>query len=154
LFNDIGSRICEKPVANRKASATVFLVIILKRTIALTLLALWLPVSMHCSLETIPGFNLLDWCCDTGASQSAKDDCSQDSCGEIESGLYKIEDNPALTPSMAVVLAMASSVEAMQPPKTTPTVFLPTGSSPPELAQTWQFSRRAALPVRAPSVVS
>jgi hypothetical protein len=153
LFNEPG-RTLGNSVANREASVTVARVKILKRTIALTCLALWLPVSMHCSLETIPGFNLLDWCCDTGASQPAKNDCAQDSCGEIEAGLYKIEDNPALAPSLAIVLAMASPVEALQPPKPTPTAFLPTDSSPPELTQTWQFSRRAALPARAPSFVS
>jgi hypothetical protein len=141
-------------VANREASVTVARVNILKRAIALTCLALWLPVSMHCSLETIPGFNLLDWCCDTAASEPAKDDCGQDNCAEIEAGLYKIEDNPALTPSLAIVLAMASSVEALQPLKPTSPAFLPSDSSPPELTQTWQFSRRAALPVRAPSFVS
>jgi hypothetical protein len=144
----------KNPVANRRASATVFLVIILKRTIALTLLALWLPVSMHCSLETLPGFNLLDCCCDTGASQSAKDDCAQSPCGEIEAGLYKIEDNPTDTPNLAIVLAMASRIGAPQLPEPTPTTFLAADSSPPELAKTWQFSRRTALPVRAPSFVS
>ena len=136
------------------ASVTFARVKILKRTIALTFAALWLPVSMHCSLETIPGFNLLDWCCDTAASQPAKDDCSQDNCGEIEAGLYRVEDNPTLTLKPATVLAMVFPVEAVQLPKPTPVVFLSADSSPPELAQTWQFSHRAALPVRAPSFVS
>jgi len=127
---------------------------ILKRTTALTFLVLWLPVSMHCSLETIPGFNVLDWCCDTAASQSDKDGCAQDSCGEIEAGLYRIEDNPTFAVNLAIVLAMATPVEPLQPPTPTPTTFLSTNSSPPELTQTWQFVYRAALPVRAPSFVS
>jgi len=144
----------QNPVATRSARATIASVNILKRTIALTFVALWLPVSMHCLLETIPGFNLLDWCCDTGASQSANGGCAQDTCGEIEAGLYRVEDNPTLTPSLAIILAMASPVQALQPPRPTATTLLPTGSSPPDLPQTWQFSHRAALPVRAPSFVS
>ena len=92
---------------------------------------------MHCSLETIPGFNLLDWCCDTAVSETAKDDCGQDNCAEIEAGLYKIEDNPALTPSLANILAMAVPVESLQPPPPTPTALFPAGPSPPELRQIW-----------------
>jgi hypothetical protein len=127
---------------------------ILKRTIALTFLALWLPVSTHCSLETIPGFNLLDLCCDTASSASAKDDCSRDNCAEIEAGLYRVEDNPALSPGLSVVLAMTSPVEIRPMPEPTAKAFPSTDSSPPELISTWQFSLRAALPVRAPSSVS
>lgn len=127
---------------------------IVKRTIALLFLALWLPVSMHCSLEAIPGFNLLDWCCDTAAQPSAKDDCNQDNCAEIEAGLYRVEDNPTLMPKLAVVLARVSPFELLQLPAPTGAVFLASVLPPPELAVTWQFSRRAALPVRAPSFVS
>ena len=81
-------------------------------------------------------------------------DCSQDNCAEIEAGLYRVEDNPAFTLKLPIVLAMTSLVQTVQLPKPSPAVFLSTDSSPPELAQTWQFSRRAALPVRAPSFIS
>lgn len=154
MFNHIRWKRYKNPVANTEAGAIFDAVSILKRTIALTFLALWLPVSMHCSLETIPGFNLLDLCCDTASPEPAKDDCSQDNCAEIEAGLYRVEDNPAFTLKLPIVLAMTSLVQAVQLPKPSPAVFLSTDSFPPELAQTWQFSLRTALPARAPSFIS
>ena len=126
----------------------------MKGTMALALAALWLPLRMHCSLETIPGFNLLDWCCDTAAVESTKDDCARDNCAEIEAGLYRIEDNPALIRCLIAVSALTSAADVSQPTEPVLATLLAADSSPPELAQTWQFSRRAALPVRAPSFVS
>jgi len=121
---------------------------------SLMLVALWLPVSMHCSLEIIPGFNLLDLCCDTAAAENPKDDCRQDNCAEIEAGLYRVEDNPPLTSDLSVLLTLASPRETLSTPKPVQANSVPADSSPPELISSWQFSSRAALPVRAPSSFS
>lgn len=144
----------KNPVANCLMNVTFAAVNILVRTTALALLALWLPVSMHCSLEALPGFNLLDWCCDTAAPKPTKDDCGRDHCSQIEAGLYRVEDNPSLTPNLTIILMMGFPTRSPHLPKPISTAFLASGSPPLDLVTAWQFSCRAALPVRAPSFVS
>jgi hypothetical protein len=127
----------------------------LKRAVALTLLALWVPVTMHCALETLPAFGFLQWCCGEDESESQDHNCTDDSCKAVESGLYKIEDNPAFVPGLTAGLALVAwHWVAQQPPAEPALNIIPVSSAPPELARFWQFSCRTALPPRAPSVIA
>lgn len=118
------------------------------------LLALWVPVTMHCALETVPGFSFLQWCCSQDEAPQPQHDCSQDSCSAVESGFYKIEDNPTITPGLALLLAFAEWDWVAEPPTDTTSAFLPASLTPPELPRFWQFSYRTALLPRAPSLVA
>jgi hypothetical protein len=126
----------------------------LKSSVAMLLLALWVPVSMHCGLEALPGFNFLQCCCGGDEVPEPDHGCTPDTCSAIESGLYKIEDDPAILAGLATMLALAAwEVVTELPADSAPARF--SGSAPPpELGHIWQFIFRAARPPRAPSFIS
>jgi hypothetical protein len=110
---------------------------------------------MHCDLEHVPGFQFLAWCHPPDAApHEDHNDCSQDGCSVVESGLYRIEEQPAVLRLPLGLLSFA--LPAWEAPLTqTPAPLLgpPTGS-PPALPRGWQFLHRTALPPRAPSSVA
>ncbi len=124
------------------------------KAIALLLLALWVPVTEHCRLETIPDLSFLSYSCQSEQAPHQDTDCQDDFCSSVESGGYKVEDNPSFTlQPIAPVSAAADFLLAELQPSSQP---FPAQSNwaPPELSQTWQFRFRAAPRVRAPSLVS
>ena len=135
-------------------TAIFFAVRRLTQSVAVLLLALWVPATMHCALETVPGFSFLQWCCAGNEAPLPDHDCSQDSCGAVESGFYKIEDNPTVAPAVALLLAFAGWECVAEPPAEFAPHFAPVSSAPLELPRCWQFSYRTALPPRAPSLVA
>jgi len=127
------------------------------KSVAVLMLALWVPVTMHCGLESLTGSEFLS-CCphDDAESQPAHqdNDCETDSCATVESGFYKVEDDPALTPALVLAVCFLGCDFLAEPPNDSTQQFLPVSSSPPELPRFWQFSYRTALPPRAPSLVA
>ena len=127
-----------------------------KKLFVLGLVAFWVLVTNHCRLENIPGFAFL--ACETpvDASPHQPSDCGdEDACADVESGLYKSEDN--YVAGKRVELASAPFAFALNPHIPSPelaTKHIPPESVPQELAHTWQFSFRTALSPRAPSVIS
>ena len=127
------------------------------RTILTLLMALlWLPATVHCRLESLPGIEFLS-CCLHNDAESEKapahqdNDCQTDACATVESGLYKQEDAPSdgfVKPFKALADSVCS-VGAEMPAITC--VGFPSSSAPPELSVLWRFSHRTALPPRAPS---
>ena len=122
--------------------------------VAMLMLALWMPATMHCALETVPGFSFLQWCCGGDQEPQTDHDCSQDFCSAVESGFYKIEDNPPVAPGLALLLAFPTWDWVAEPPTDSAAQFVSVSSAPPELPRLWQFSCRTALPPRAPSLVA
>ena len=124
-----------------------------KRVLAGALVVLWVPLTMHCRLESLPGVEFLVCCPSEQAAPHQDSDCDDDTCAVVESGFYKCENNtvavpvPALVP--ALFLAPLFSLEVIHA-----TNRIAFDASPPELQTTWQFSFRAALRPRAPSFVS
>jgi len=112
------------------------------------MLALWLPATLHCQLESIPGLEFVRCASDT-PDQS---DCSGDGCCAVEKSQYKSEQHRQKVP---VFLPLSSSpllsVATMLPDETC--LGIPT-AAPPELLKTWQFALRTASPPRAPSFAS
>jgi len=121
-------------------------------TLAGCLLALWVPATMHCALETVPGFSFLQWCCSAEKAHQASGDCPDEVCGEIESGLYLLRDSPPILPSPGLLAVTAWDNTVESPPDASP-LFGDVSSTPLRLAHSWQFSYRTALPPRAPSGV-
>jgi hypothetical protein len=106
---------------------------------------LWAPITSHCLFERLPGFEFLSCCVHEDASGPHEDeDCSADACAVVESGFYKLQDHEDLIVA-AVELDDFSGQLLIQDVVTTLSRPRPTQSIG------WQFSQRAALPIRAPS---
>lgn len=127
-----------------------------KKTFVLAIVAFWALVTNHCGLEMIPGLKLLACSPQTQAAAHLPSGCGDnDGCATVESGQYRPEENQLSSgnvPLVALVYALTvlSDLVALEPQlaQISPEV------TPPELAQTWHFSFRTALPPRAPSFVS
>lgn len=121
----------------------------LRSIVAIALLALWVPLMVHCQLETISGLEILQCASDS----TGQTDCTGDTCCAVEKSHYKVEENalsvslPAipLTPCLPVFVTTTDS------PKNSSD--LP-AAAPPELPRCWQFVFRTASPPRAPSFAS
>jgi hypothetical protein len=122
---------------------------------ALALAVLWLPVSVHCQLEQLPGLDFLS-CCDheDTTAPHQDDDCEGDACAVVESGLYKSEERQISLPAPDLAPVVFQLLPSPDPLSCTVARGGVDGTAPPELARVWQFSFRAALPPRAPSLVS
>lgn len=129
----------------------------LVKIVALLLVSLWLPATLHCRLEAL-GFEGLFSCpqpSSSAAQHAGEGDCDRDSCQSVESGQFTFSQSriaPALLPSpvcafvhcLLHVALIADGTEIIPGRQTEP---LP-------LQRNWQFIRRAALPARAPDVLN
>lgn len=113
------------------------------------MLALWLPVTNHCRLESVPGLEFLR--CATAVPTGS--DCDGDGCDVVEDGFYKVEEANvvAVQPLCVPVFHLAPLIDHSPPEISN---YLLSAATPPELGNTWQFSCRAAAPPRAPSLAS
>ena len=123
------------------------------KSIAVLLLALWLPVTSHCQMETILGLNFLGCCQQEQGAPHQDSGCDEDLCASIEAGFYQVENPPRLVAAPPVWL-MAGGFAGWSDAPLSPE---PPGTGaidvPPELSVTWQFSFRVALLPRAPTVI-
>jgi len=117
--------------------------------VALVMLALWVPITMHCQLEKIPGLEFLH-CSDDTSSH----DCKGDGCQTVESGGYKVENNQAAIFATLNAVVLLETFLPLEPPPPAVAPFTVTKAVPPELPTCWQFFFRTALPPRAPSLAS
>ena len=117
----------------------------LLQLIAVLLALLWLPITAHCSLETLPGLEFLE--CESDAS---KKDCEEDACAQIERPSYKISDTETIVPEPQLAIWF----ELIFPREVPVDSPQPSTAAPPEISPGWQFLFRVALPPRAPSFVS
>lgn len=123
------------------------------KAVVLMLLALWVPVTMHCELEAMPSFSFLQCCCGPEQSPETPSDCDENAgCSAVESGFCKVEDEQTAAPEIAFVLAFLAMDWTVLPLPANHGPAPEARSAPPELAQFWQFSYRTALPPRAPSL--
>jgi hypothetical protein len=124
---------------------------LIKATAGLALV-FYILASMHCMLESVPGFDFLKSCCFVEQDSGARQDCETDEC-VVESGNYRAEDPTVLVPQPFFMLVLFSPL--FEEPLSDPQLvsFVPS-QPPPELPRIWQFSHRTALPARAPSVAS
>ncbi|MCP5523095.1 MAG: hypothetical protein H7A46_16285 [Verrucomicrobiales bacterium] len=126
----------------------------LSRVVAVCLLVLWAPVTVHCTLEAMPQLSFLSSCCGDNAGGDC-DHCAGDACQAVESGHYRLEDNPDIAPQWnpqpgllaCLLLPACWDTDAC-------VVLVPCATAPPELAATWQFVQRAAPRARAPSLTA
>ena len=118
---------------------------------SLLALVIWLPATVHCELESVPGLKFLQ-CVSDG--QNSKGNCSDDGCCVVEKSQYKSEQARLTIPSpdlLPLPLAPVLDVANLFPLEASLGILT---AAPPELHQTWHFVSRMALPVRAPSIAS
>lgn len=131
----------------------------LRRIIALVLLALWLPATSHCALETVLGV-VNDHCessCShdfAGGDADAAAHLAADSCDVVESGAFKpvLESLAAPAPSLWVLVCL-SCVHAVVLAEARP-LAPPAWSAdnPDSWVPARHLARRAIAPARAPGL--
>ncbi len=121
----------------------------LSKVVALLLLVLWLPATLHCGLEAI-GAEFFSHC-DEGAG-ACKEVCAKDNCQTAEGAMLRKVGLSArvLAPVMVEFATLLAVVPALTPDlaPVTPALRAPEIE---RVARTWSFVRRAALPARAPN---
>jgi len=121
-----------------------------QKIISAFLLVAWLPITLHCSLESVPGLEFLRCASDT-PNQS---DCSGDGCCAVEKSEYKTEQSRLTPPSpdlLQLPFVPVCSAVAASPAEVSVGIL---SAAPPELVKSWQFVFRTASPPRAPSFAS
>ena len=119
--------------------------------IALLLLALWLPATLHCDLEAA-GIESMFGCHDHAVASQPQ--CPDDACHSIESLTYKL-DSIILkaAPPVAVFFCLPVTPPLAAPAHPSPPIIAETGQAPPEVARMWHFLTRAAPLPGAPSLI-
>jgi hypothetical protein len=125
-----------------------------KAMLAILLALAWAPLTAHCQIESLVGLGLLS-CQSAGEAPAPNGShCDDSSCCAWESGQCSLPQNQ---PShvvwlIAVALTVVPFALHNSPPADAGMEILTT--APPEITRIWQFSFRAALPVRAPTFPS
>ena len=127
----------------------------LKPIVTILLLALWLPATSHEVLESA-GWIHSDHANNASSSDTANDhDAADGVCHVAATDVQVPQPSVASSPERSVAadfsLVLAALLEASLAAPNGPD---PPGAAPPELSHTWQFSSRASLPPRAPSLIS
>ena len=117
-----------------------------RTALALLLALIWVPVTMHCALEGMPGLEFLICCEHDDAPPHQDDDCEADACAVVESGFYKLQDDE-------VLVVACSELDVFDFELKDEAAVFTASRPPPNLTVGWQFSSRAAVLPRAPSCV-
>ena len=130
-----------------------------RRTIALLLLAIWLPATLHCEVEAAELTLHLAGCDESAPSDHSHaalpEDCAVDSCHTVEGGFTSSSSAstavraPLLSTPLFVALGLIPSFEISPPPVTGVIEAL---AAPPEIHRTWMFVTRAAPLPGAPAL--
>jgi hypothetical protein len=126
----------------------------LKSIVTVLVLVVWAACTAHCAIESLCG-GASPTCCneDGGGPERGPAGPEQCVCSAIQAGGYVSQEVAHTIPApldcvLVFVVAPEPSDLAMPPGCVAPT------SRAPGAFQPWQFSFRAALPARAPSLVS
>jgi len=132
-----------------EGAALIYNVYRVRRFIALMLLALWLPATLHCDLEAAGVKGVLG-CHDHDVPCNPH--CTVDACHSIEGLSYQFDSSLTKAPQPSFILPVPplalvapTLVTVPREGKIEPAV------APPEVARTWHFVMRAAPPARAPA---
>jgi hypothetical protein len=117
-------------------------------------LAVWAACTAHCAIESLSA-SAEPACCDEdgGPSHQAPAAPGQCVCSAIQAGGYVSQDG-ALAIPLPVDCVVLLAVVPKPVDLATWSGSVEPASSPPGMSESWQFSFRAALPVRAPSLIS
>lgn len=112
-----------------------------------------MPVTAHCQIEQLTGLEVLRCAPAEAGEAPAGSPCNSGSCCSWESGQYHLpQSQPAGAAPLVAVLTQFLALATEEAP--TATVDRVLADELPKPPRPWQFSLRAALPVRAPSIAS
>jgi hypothetical protein len=125
----------------------------LKGILTVLLAVAWMPLAAHCQIESVSGLEVLSCAPLDKGGNCAGFPCDPGSCCSLESGQFRLpQSQPVTTAPLVVALPLALALAAEEAPTETACFVL---TDPlPEVSKPWQFSRRAALLPRAPSITS
>ncbi len=136
-----------------KSAGDVFIVPVkpFRLFVAVLLLALWVPATSHCLMESAGLMPTVFSCTDDCAPGAPGGQDADDACAALESASYKLSDDALAIisicpPVLALAFLLGESFSSAPSSPPLPTI------APPALPVTWQFLQRAALPVRSPSL--
>ena len=112
----------------------------------------WLPATLHCQLETLPGLEFL--ACHAEDSSSESDSHCDDTCCSVEHAAYRSEHQQQTLPAPRLLPILSSPVLVVSDTLPEELILRAHTSVPLGFPSSWQFSSRAALSPRAPSHVS
>ena len=121
----------------------------LSKLVALLLVALWLPATLHCRLEGL-GLGAIFTCADDSAKTTGTG-CTDDGCQSLEDGQFAL-GKTRIDPAVLLLLTCAcvQCFLPVAPPEIAPEISAGSAEDTAPWQCTWQFARRAALPARAP----
>jgi hypothetical protein len=114
--------------------------------------ALWLSMTFHCQLESVPGFEFLK--CDSEQTPDETKSPCTDNCCSVEHSVYKSEMVRQTVPLPDLLPLWFSLSLPADDELTANAGAKAPDPSPPELSKRWQFVFRTASPPRAPSLAS
>jgi hypothetical protein len=109
---------------------------------------------MHCQLETVSELAILQCNFGSVAASDPASHCDDSGCCSAETGQYQLPQNEmSIGPNLLVVVSCVPLMEFGRCLPSEVWVGVLT-AAPPDIPRPWQFFIRAAIPVRAPSLVS
>jgi hypothetical protein len=125
----------------------------LKAVVVVLVLAVWSACTVRCAIENLSGGADLPCCNDAGGqSDQAPKAAGQCVCSAIQAGGYVSQDSAVSIPLHLddfALIDFSPRDEEQLPPR-----IVEVALSPLEFQRLWQFSLRAAMPARAPSLIS
>jgi len=128
-----------------------------KATVAVLLAAAWLPASSHALLEFFELIHQVhaDHDAESNGSHEHDADNHEAADGRCLASLAKVQvPKPTAISALHWLVAALTASRLDLESQVSHAGPSPPGVAPPELSHRWQFSFRAALPVRAPSILS
>lgn len=126
----------------------------IRSIVAVLLVALWVPLTAHCQLESMGALPALLHCADECAPSGSGPDGDDDSCAAVESASYKVDDEqPAVAAPLSPPFFLARLC-CLNPVLRVHGFTQAPATADSALPVAWQFFLRAALPIRAPSLAS
>lgn len=126
----------------------------LLKTVLVVLLAFaWVPLTSHCQLEAMPGFEFLH-CSAEVTTSNGSDPCAEEGCCSVESAQYQSFRQQKISSIVFVTILPPDNFGAVEKSLPAEVSLGILTAAPPELPRSWQFFLRTALPVRAPSLAS
>ena len=127
----------------------------LRIVVGLILVLLWVPMTAHCQLETVPGFEFLK--CnpsETSDSSGPGGHCEDNACASIESGAWKAESFH-VDVSVPLILLVASLVAALVSLESYCSALAVHGSTRAgDFQKLWRVTLRTVLAARPPPLAS
>ena len=112
-----------------------------------------MPLTFHCRIEALPGFEILRCSTDEESSTQSGDPCDEAVCCAVEEVTYHSLRPQEIAPLVFVPILVVDILFVAENPLKDEVQPSDGTSAPPELPASWRFFTRTAVSVRAPSPV-